>query len=158
MKKSVLLICILILTVGWMLLIFGFSSQSGTESQGLSSLLAKPLTKLLMQFGRERSAEEEAAFYANVELVVRKIAHVTEFAVLGGLLTLLFHCLRLRNLWLPVLGGVMYAALDEWHQSFTPGRTSAWTDVLIDSCGVLIGVFICYFVIEHWRKKHVHHS
>lgn len=158
MKKSVLLICVLILTVGWMLLIFGFSSQSGTESQGLSSLLAKPLTKLLMQFGRERSAEEEAAFYANVELVVRKIAHLTEFAVLGGLLTLLFQCLRIRKLSWPLLGGVMYAALDEWHQSFTPGRTSAWTDVLIDSCGVLIGVFICSCIIQHWRKKHVHHS
>lgn len=158
MKKSVLFVCILILTLGWMLLIFGFSSQSGTESQGLSSLIARPLAKLLMQFGRELTAKEEADFYVNVELVVRKIAHVTEFAILGGLLTLLFQSLRIRRLWLPLLCGVLYAAIDEWHQSFTPGRSSALTDVLIDSCGVLLGVFVCYQIIQHWRKKHVHHS
>lgn len=158
MKKSVLLICILILTVGWMLLIFGFSSQSGTESGGLSALLSEPITKLLIRFADDSSTEAESALFSRVDIGVRKIAHFTEYAILGGLLVLLFRIRRVRMIWLPWLIGTLYAVTDEWHQSFSPGRSCDPKDVLIDACGVLIGVLISFTLLQRWRKKHACHS
>ena len=37
----------------------------------------------------------------------------------------------------------MFAASDEFHQSFVPSRTSSFQDVIIDICGALIGLTIC---------------
>lgn len=158
MKKSVLLICILILTVGWMLLIFGFSSQTGTESGSLSALLSEPITKLLIRFADDSSTEAESALFSRVDIGVRKIAHFTEYAILGGLLVLLFRIRRVRLIWLPWLIGTLYAVTDEWHQSFSPGRSCDPKDVLIDACGVLIGVLISFTLLQRWRKKHACHS
>ena len=74
------------------------------------------------------------------DLVLRKIAHAGEFAVLGALL---FRALRDE---LPALGlGVAYAASDELHQHFVEGRVGSPLDVLIDSVGVAIGVLL-------WRR------
>ena len=158
MKKSVLLICILILTVGWMLLIFGFSSQTGTESGSLSALLSEPITKLLIRFADDSSTEAESALFSRVDIGVRKIAHFTEYAILGGLLVLLFRIRRVRLIWLPWMIGTLYAVTDEWHQSFSPGRSCDPKDVLIDACGVLIGVLISFTLLQRWRKKHACHS
>jgi VanZ family protein len=74
------------------------------------------------------------------DLVLRKIAHAAEFAVLGFLL--------LRAVGGPqvALGlGIAYAVSDEIHQHFVPGRLGSPIDVLIDSAGVLAGVLA-------WRR------
>jgi VanZ family protein len=69
------------------------------------------------------------------DLVLRKIAHAGEFAVLGALL------LRAVREELPALAlGIAYAATDELHQHFVPGRVGSALDVLIDAVGVAIGV------------------
>jgi VanZ family protein len=70
------------------------------------------------------------------DLVLRKLAHVTEYAVLGVLLARA----------LPELGalaaGLAYAVTDEVHQHFVPGRHAALLDVAIDATGVLIGILL----------------
>ncbi len=69
------------------------------------------------------------------DLVLRKLAHVTEYAVLGALL------LRACGSWRLALAlGVGYAATDELHQHFVTGRHAAVRDVLIDTAGVVIGL------------------
>ena len=69
------------------------------------------------------------------DLVLRKLAHTIEYAVLGLLL------LRALGRELPAfLAGVAYAASDELHQRLVPGRHGALYDVAIDALGVLIGV------------------
>ena len=74
------------------------------------------------------------------DLVLRKLAHAGEFAVLGALL------LRALPDELPALGlGIFYAASDELHQHFVEGRVGSPLDVLIDSVGVAIGVVL-------WRR------
>ncbi len=74
--------------------------------------------------------------------LLRKLAHVSEFALLTVLLgralvrphrTLAWLAWRV----LPMAAG--WAILDEWHQTFVPGRVGAVTDVLVDSVGVLLG-------------------
>ena len=70
------------------------------------------------------------------DLVLRKLAHTAEFAVLGVLLA--------RALAeLPAFAaGVAYAVSDEVHQRFVPGREGALLDVAIDAVGVLLGVLL----------------
>ena len=69
------------------------------------------------------------------DLVLRKLAHTVEYAILG---LLLVRALR-RELPALVLG-VAYASSDELHQHFVPGRRGAPLDVLIDAVGVALGI------------------
>jgi VanZ family protein len=69
------------------------------------------------------------------DLVLRKCAHVTEYAIFGFLL------LRAIGSELPsFVLGVAYAASDEAHQTFVRGRHGALYDVAIDAFGVLLGI------------------
>jgi VanZ family protein len=69
--------------------------------------------------------------------VLRKCAHVTEYAILGFLL------LRAMGREVPaLLVGIAYAASDELHQHFVAGRHAAVRDVAIDAAGVLAGVLL----------------
>jgi hypothetical protein len=74
------------------------------------------------------------------DVVLRKLAHAAEYAVLGLLLVR-----AIGNAWLAVALGIAYAASDELHQHLVPGREGAVLDVLIDSVGVLAGVLA-------WRR------
>ena len=88
MKRTVIRVLVVMITLVWMLVIFGFSSQSGEESGGLSAAIAGPVTKWLAGLQRGLTTEAEAALFSRVDGVVRMVAHFFESAVLGGLLTL----------------------------------------------------------------------
>ena len=69
------------------------------------------------------------------DYVLRKCAHVTEYAVLAALLY------RALERELPAfLGTVAYAATDEFHQHFVRGRHASTVDVAIDAVGAMIGL------------------
>ncbi|TMM25763.1 MAG: VanZ family protein [Actinobacteria bacterium] len=71
------------------------------------------------------------------DTILRKGAHVTEYAILGLLL------LRAVGRELPAfLIGVGYAITDELHQHFVRGRHASPVDVAIDSTGVLLGILV----------------
>jgi hypothetical protein len=70
------------------------------------------------------------------DLLLRKAAHVTEYAVLGALLAR-----ALRELSAFVVG-VAYAVTDELHQTVVAGRTGALLDVAVDATGVLLGILV----------------
>ena len=80
-----------------------------------------------------------------VHFLVRKAAHVTEYAILTGLL---FRALRwsISGLWrrgfVALIPALLYAPLDEFHQSFVPSRTSSIRDVSIDYCGAILGILL----------------
>lgn len=50
-----------------------------------------------------------------------------------------------------MLVGVLYAASDEFHQSFVPGRGPSIVDVGIDSLGVLTGILAVLIIISIYR-------
>lgn len=83
-----------------------------------------------------------------LDLILRKIAHITEYAVLFLLSRKAFretdsNWSRKRvHVW-AIVFSVLYAFSDEYHQSFVPGRCQSIIDVGIDSAGVLAG-FIGY--------------
>lgn len=75
------------------------------------------------------------------DLVLRKIAHFGEYAVLGLLLVR-----ATGREPLAALAGVAYAASDELHQHFVRGRHAAFRDVAIDAAGVLTGLLCARLV------------
>jgi VanZ family protein len=68
------------------------------------------------------------------DLVLRKAAHVAEYAILGALLTR-----AVVSPWAAFALGTLYALTDELHQHFVPGRQASVLDVLIDAAGVAVG-------------------
>jgi VanZ family protein len=71
------------------------------------------------------------------DTILRKGAHVTEYAVLGALL---YRALGREPL--ALAAGVAYAATDELHQHFVRGRHASPVDVAIDGAGVALGMLV----------------
>jgi VanZ family protein len=71
------------------------------------------------------------------DTVLRKGAHIAEYAVLGALLY------RALGREAPALGaGIAYAATDELHQHFVRGRHASPVDVAIDAVGLSLGMLV----------------
>jgi VanZ family protein len=71
------------------------------------------------------------------DTILRKGAHLAEYAVLGGLL---YRALGREALALAV--GIAYAATDELHQYFVRGRHASPVDVAIDAVGIAVGMLV----------------
>ena len=92
-------------------------------------------------------------------VVIRKCAHVTEYAVLALLLWRALRSipvLRAKTLIVlaaVVLGCALFAASDEFHQTFIKSRTPSVRDVLLDIAGAILGLFIgASFARGHPKK------
>ena len=87
--------------------------------------------------------------------LLRKLAHFTEFATLGMILTWIMGMLS-KPLPLALAWGFAAACVDETIQIFVPDRGPAFTDVLIDTTGVLTGLLFL-LLIRRWRRIHSPH-
>src|SRR6185295_16220706 len=85
---------------------------------------------------------EELPNAGRFDMVLKKGGHFLGYALLGAA------CLRglawrrgpaRRDLEVAILMALLYAASDEIHQRFTPGRTPAVSDVLLDGVGAAVG-------------------
>lgn len=90
-----------------------------------------------------------------VELIVRKIAHLIEYAILGIVVMLFVKCVE-RDFLKKLYGSALFyvllvAVLDEYIQSFSD-RTSSTADILLDFLGAMIG-FALVCVIFLGREK-----
>jgi VanZ family protein len=73
------------------------------------------------------------------EVVLRKLAHVSEYFVLTALLLRALRRSQVAAAWaVAAAAALVYAASDEWHQSFVPGRTATPRDVAIDGIGIAL--------------------
>ena len=131
-------VILLALTLLWCAVIFAFSSRSADESTADSD----GVTKLIATFVDELFGVE-VNFSS---FVIRKAAHMTEFAVLGVLASLTLASavgwLNKRCLLFCLAFCVFIASLDELSQFLSPGRSPQVRDVLIDACGAAGGIFI----------------
>ena len=69
------------------------------------------------------------------DLVLRKLVHTAEYAILGALLV---RATGRSGLALAI--GTLYAVSDEVHQVFVAGRHGSPIDVAIDAVGIGIGI------------------
>ena len=86
-----------------------------------------------------------------VQFFMRKLAHVSEYAVLAVLLYRAFVHTVLRGRRALSAGLVLllcagYAATDEFHQAFVPSRTASLRDVMIDICGATLAVILYWSI------------
>lgn len=180
-----------IITIFWMAVIFSFSAQPARQSSQVSGGVAYRIAEWQSNlFHLERTQGELAVQAEAMQLIIRKGAHMGEYALLAFLLCLHFRYYKffvkriphtpsgaarfffgisrfpaIRQIVLPALFITTgYAATDEFHQLFVPGRAGRLTDVCIDSIGGIGGI-IFYLILrrylpalfQHFHVK-VHHA
>jgi VanZ family protein len=84
-----------------------------------------------------------------LHFLIRKLAHGSEYAIFG---LLLYHSFdprhpegwNIRSAFGALITAGLYSLLDEYHQSFVPGRTASLVDSGIDTAAVLLGLALLY--------------
>lgn len=84
--------------------------------------------------------------------LLRKLAHFSEFALLGALLSWLAGMLE-KNRLLPLVWGFLAACADETIQRFVPDRGPSLRDVGIDTCGVAAGILLLWLGYTVCKKR-----
>ena len=152
-KYSIALSLLLVIAV--MVIIYCFSAQTGAESGAMSGRITMWVLNLVVPGFGDFSPEKQEAIRSAVSFAVRKLAHFSEYALLG--FSLMLHiaqiekkiAVRLPWLWSWCVG-TLYAASDEYHQGFVAGRGPSVRDVMIDSSGVIAGTLLLLWII--WRR------
>ncbi len=107
---------------------------------------AEHTSRFLIPFLRWLDPNISWVTIAHVHLFLRKAAHVTEYAILTGLLFRALHGL-IGGFWrraaVAFVPAMIFAAVDEFHQTFVPSRTGSVYDVLVDYSGAFLGILIC---------------
>ncbi len=143
MKKytRLLRVVLWLLVLLWMAVIFYFYMEDADESSSTSAAVIRWLLERLDGDFSALSPTEQAAKIEAWSFAVRKLAHFLIFAVLG-FLSAAACAVDLgpkKAFFAALLIGTVYAAGDEIHQAFVPGRACQLRDVLIDASGVLLG-------------------
>lgn len=156
--KKVFYIILLVLTL---IAIFLFSSQTGTQSLGLTIKGINKVTNANIEKKEESSAgvpenEEEKTVVDHVIVFVRKSAHFIEYMILGIIFMLVlnsFHMNMKYAMMISISFCFLYACTDEIHQLFVVERTGRFSDVLIDTCGSFTGIISFYIIGKIGREK-----
>lgn len=138
--------------------IFLFSSQRGTESSEVSIGVTRVISGIIFRRFDSMTTEEQGFIISELEPFIRKLAHFTEYAVLGAAIYLLMisadPAFIRRKRTVSLAAAAVFASLDELHQLFVPGRSGMLTDVLIDACGASAGIItvtVIIIVVKHVR-------
>jgi VanZ family protein len=111
-------------------------------------LSAEHTSRFIGPFLRWFAPDISDATVASVQLVARKCAHLTEYAILAAILYRAFRQNQqrvVRAVVVSFLIAAISAALDEFHQSFVASRTGSPWDIAIDCVGALAGLVLCSF-------------
>ena len=127
-KRMWLCVVLLVLNVAF---IWGNSLLPGEVSGAFSDWVKELLAKFLAS--DDLSSSDGG--------LLRKLAHFSEFAMLGMLFSWLFGMLQKGRRW-AALCGFFTACVDETIQRFVPDRGPSIMDVGIDTCGVLTGMLL----------------
>ena len=151
--------------------IFVFSSRSGDESAEDSYFVGAMVGDFFVPGFDEWSPEKQQEFAEKIDHPVRKTAHAAEYAVCipaaerhrgeneltgkdgsgryvnGGAAKIR------RELLIPWGIAALYAATDEFHQLFVPGRSGQISDVILDSAGALAGLLILALVRKIMSRR-----
>jgi VanZ family protein len=134
----------------WAVVISTFSTGAFTSDN--TSRIIIPVLRWLLPHA-------SAATLFHLHYLIRKCAHFTEYFILSLLILRAIragrHSARLAWALTAIVIVFGYAALDEFHQSFVPGRTAAVTDVLLDTTGGIAAqaVAALVFLLGHVRQK-----
>ena len=126
--------------------IFVLSAQNGEESSSTSGFFTKLIEAISGQPANEA--------------IIRTLAHFCEFAGLGFLMcNFLFALKNKLRPFLSIIFSIIYAATDEIHQYFVPGRACQLSDLTVDTCGIVFAVVVFCIIIyiiskNKYKKSH----
>ncbi|AHM57195.1 hypothetical protein EAL2_c19140 [Peptoclostridium acidaminophilum DSM 3953] len=139
-KKAVSIISWL-MVIGWMLLIVSFSSDPADISDRKSQAVLERVEPAVEKM--EESLKIQIADNGRLHFYVRKNAHMFNYFVLAVLMAT---CLRMsgvrgyRSYLIAYIVVTLFSAVDEYYQTFIPGRSGEVRDVLVDNVGVVMGL------------------
>ncbi|MDE7384269.1 MAG: VanZ family protein [Anaeroplasmataceae bacterium] len=160
MKKIIVKGLPIVIVLAWMGVIFYFSHQNGVSSSRMSNKVTKWVVNTFVSNYSNLPKDEQANILKNTSYVIRKLAHYSEYVVLGLFLFVAVNAFTSnQKIIFPVVSilGILYAVSDELHQYFIGGRAPAVKDVLIDSIGVLTILLLIGSILnlKRIRKKKV---
>ena len=139
MKKIISFIVLIL----WMIVIFSFSSADANKSTGTSDKVITTMIEIKDKItNNETPNNEKEIIVKNSSFYIRKIAHITEYLILGFLMFNLLKQYSVTNIYYAIGLSILYSCTDEFHQLFINGRSGSIRDVLIDSIGILIGTYL----------------
>lgn len=143
--KALKIVLSWILVAFVMIAIFLFSNQTADVSSSVSGGIISAITDFLANlFGVPCSTLPSKAIPYHG--TIRKIAHFLIYMLLGFLLTNALSVSGVKSsrriFAISLLVAVLYAASDEFHQIFVPGRSGEIRDVIIDSTGAFSGIIL----------------
>ncbi|MBR6967214.1 MAG: VanZ family protein [Ruminococcus sp.] len=148
----------LILTLALMTVIFVLSAQDADRSANTSSFLTRIMVKLMAKDYDSLPLAQQQEIWDKASFIVRKLAHFSIYTALGFCAS--FTAGKRKLLTVKSLGvlifGFLYAASDEFHQHFVPGRSCEFRDMMIDTGGVTVGMIVSLIfmvIIAHFASK-----
>lgn len=155
MKKRKLFLFVPVIL--WMAVIYWFSANNGVDSSSQSAVITYGIAACadkLLHLGLTESGIMMLA--DSMSFIVRKTAHFSEYMILALFVrAALAGCfIKLKPVvqyCITIAWVFLYAALDELHQYFVPGRYCSIKDVFIDTAGGLFGIIIV-IIVRHIRK------
>ena len=139
MKKIISFIVLIL----WMIVIFSFSSADANKSTGTSDKVITTMIEIKDKItNNETPNNEKEIIVKNSSFYIRKIAHITEYLILGFLIFNLLKQYSVTNIYYAIGLSILYSCTDEFHQLFISGRSGSIRDILIDSIGILIGTYL----------------
>lgn len=150
--------------------IFYMSARPAVESDDMSLGVVGWFIGLVVPDYDQMSPEDQLYWQHALNHPVRKTAHFLEYAALGALaFNLVAQAVRARRREARAFGApaselclqgtlawafsAMYAATDEFHQIFVPGRAGMVADVLLDSAGALFGIIVAALAVYFARRS-----
>lgn len=143
------------------LVVLAISSSMTYEQQtiipALEDVLAskpfeKQLSVLKIPYWDTVVSIEERGYFKFVEFLIRKLTHFVGFGCIA--LGIYFAWGKRRNpAVVAIFGTALIAGIDEFRQSFTPGRIMNGQDVLVDTAGAIVFVGVVVLVKKIQRTK-----
>jgi VanZ family protein len=159
-NRKILQVALWFCAIAVLAAIFLLSSQPGDVSTDLSNeFMGLVFSRVWPAYNSLRDAEK-LVLWSQWSKIVRKWGHFCVFALLGFFLYAATRVSKLKKP-APFTAGTsfLYAASDELHQLFVPGRTGQFNDVLIDFSGSVFGIAICaaifraYYFVKNFANK-----
>ncbi len=158
MKKFRIISLILVFAICFA--IFCFSAQGGEESSEISGSITYKILSLFNPDLENLPENEQILIIENFHRFIRKAAHFTIFALLGFFVIGFLSTFKEIKMTLAFIYSEIfvffYATTDEIHQLYVPKRSGQFSDVLLDSFGGLVGIFIMFIalkIFKVWRKN-----
>ena len=161
-NNKVLLAVQAVPTMIWYFIIMGFSSNNGYQSGYLSKSLLYNILVMLggaeMMSNITEDIDEQIALMDFWEAILRKLAHMFEYAVFAVLVwAMLYSIVKLKKTYAYNVALIAVSAVgtaDEINQMSVIGRTGTYVDVIVDLIGAAIAMIAVTYVMMRINRKY----